>query len=63
MQMYEYWYVQLPVKGNVRLRGESTEDHVTRELNELAARGWEVVGTNRGSPIGPVDFVLRMPKA
>lgn len=53
----EYWVVSLPT--GKRLKGEEVLDTMNRELSELAERGWEVVGFDRASQIGPATFVLR----
>lgn len=53
----EYWVVSLPT--GKRLKGEEVIDTMNRELTELAGRGWEVVGFDRASQIGPATFVLR----
>lgn len=53
----EYWVVSLP--GGQRLKGEQIIDAMNRELAELAGRGWEVVGFDRSSQLGPATFVLR----
>lgn len=60
---HDYWSLTLPVRGNVRLKGESTEDHITRELNALTDPGWEIVHMSHPDLLGPASFVLRVPKA
>lgn len=57
MGKHEYWVVSLP--SGKRLKGEDVLDAMNRELAELADRGWEVVGFDRASQIGPGTFVMR----
>ena len=54
--MKEYWVISLP--SGQRLKGEDVVAAMNRELGELASRGWEVVGFDRTSQIGPATFVL-----
>lgn len=59
---FDFWYVELPVVGSVRLKKETVVDHANRELNELVDRGWEPISVQRSSQIGAVGFLMRRPK-
>ncbi|CAN5426464.1 hypothetical protein BH09ACT9_BH09ACT9_00900 [soil metagenome] len=60
---YEFWYITLPITGNVRKKGETLEDHANRELSELVTRGWEPISVTRPQNIGAIGFLLRRAKS
>jgi hypothetical protein len=54
----EFWLVRLPVLGNKRLRNETTNDHMNRELTELVERGWEPISMTMDT-VGNSVFLMR----